>query len=60
MRRGFEALNITEARLKEMGMEGFAAPVKLACDDHNGHNKVFVAAVGWHQVREGLRLDLDP
>jgi branched-chain amino acid transport system substrate-binding protein len=43
VRRGFEALNLTEARLKEIGMEGFANPVKLACEDHNGHNKVFVS-----------------
>ena len=43
VRRGFEALNITEARLKEIGMEGFAAPVRLTCSDHNGHNKVFVS-----------------
>ncbi|MFM9973280.1 MAG: ABC transporter substrate-binding protein [Beijerinckiaceae bacterium] len=43
VRRGFESMNITEARLKEIGMEGFAAPVSLACGDHNGHNKVFVA-----------------
>ncbi|HRK23474.1 MAG TPA: ABC transporter substrate-binding protein [Beijerinckiaceae bacterium] len=43
VRRGLESLNITEARLKEMGMEGFAAPVKIACNDHNGHNKVYVA-----------------
>ncbi|MCA0399328.1 MAG: ABC transporter substrate-binding protein [Proteobacteria bacterium] len=43
VRRGLEALNITEARLKELGMEGFANAVKVACDDHNGHNKVFVS-----------------
>jgi branched-chain amino acid transport system substrate-binding protein len=43
VRRGFEGLNITEARLKEMGMEGFAAPVKVSCTDHNGHHKVFVS-----------------
>lgn len=42
VRRGLEALNLTEARLKEIGMEGFANPVKVACEDHNGHNKVFV------------------
>ena len=29
VRRGLESLNITEARLKELGMEGFAAPVKV-------------------------------
>ncbi len=42
VRKGFEALNITEARLKEMGMDGFAAPVRVTCNDHNGHHKVFV------------------
>lgn len=43
VRKGFEALNITEARLKEAGFEGFANTIKIACNDHNGHNKVFVS-----------------
>jgi branched-chain amino acid transport system substrate-binding protein len=43
VRRGLETLNITEGRLKEMGMEGFANPMKLSCTDHSGHNKVFVS-----------------
>jgi len=43
VRRGMETLNITEARLKEIGMAGFAAPVALSCGDHSGHNKVFVS-----------------
>jgi branched-chain amino acid transport system substrate-binding protein len=43
MRRGLEALNVTEARLKELGMEGFASPVHVDCGDHNGHHKAFVA-----------------
>jgi branched-chain amino acid transport system substrate-binding protein len=42
VRRGLEALNITDARLKEMGMDGFAGPIKLSCEDHSGHNKVFI------------------
>ena len=42
VRKGLEALNITDARLKEMGMEGFAAPVNLACNDHSGHHKVYI------------------
>lgn len=37
MRRGLETLNIDAARYKEMGLEGFAGPVKLTCADHNGH-----------------------
>ena len=55
--RGLEALNITEARLKELGMEGFAAPVKVSCEDHNGHHKVFVAEWDGTKWTEGLRLD---
>jgi branched-chain amino acid transport system substrate-binding protein len=43
MRRGLETLNITTARLKELGMEGFAAPVSVTCADHNGHHSVYVA-----------------
>lgn len=42
-RRGFEALDINAARLKEMGLEGFANAMKVSCTDHNGHNKVFVS-----------------
>ena len=37
VRRGFEALNITDARWKEIGLPGFAAPIHLSCADHNGH-----------------------
>ncbi|HXX09450.1 MAG TPA: ABC transporter substrate-binding protein [Pseudolabrys sp.] len=43
MRRGLESLNINEARLKEIGADGFAAPMKVACDDHNGHNAAYMA-----------------
>ena len=57
VRRGLESLNITEARLKELGMEGFAAPVKVSCEDHNGHHKVYVAEWDGTKVDQGLRLD---
>ncbi|CAN5246911.1 hypothetical protein BH10PSE8_BH10PSE8_12400 [soil metagenome] len=43
MRRGLESLNITEARLKEIGMEGFATPTTISCTDHSGHSKAYVA-----------------
>jgi branched-chain amino acid transport system substrate-binding protein len=43
VRRGLESLNIDEARLKELGMAGFAAPVHVTCADHNGHHAAFVA-----------------
>ena len=42
VRRGFETLSITEARWKEMGFEGFAAPIKVTCDDHNGHHSAYM------------------
>jgi branched-chain amino acid transport system substrate-binding protein len=42
VRRGLETLNITEARFKEMGLAGFAGPVKLSCEDHNGHFSTFM------------------
>ena len=42
MRRGLETLNITDARWKELGLPGFAAPIHLTCSDHNGHNDVFL------------------
>ena len=34
VRWGLENLDITEARLKELGMEGFVLPVKVSCLDH--------------------------
>ena len=46
VRRGFESLDITPARMKELGMEGFAAPVKLGCADHNGHGGISLVDVG--------------
>ena len=42
VRRGLETLNIDEARLKELGLEGFAGPIKLTCTDHNGHRPAFM------------------
>jgi branched-chain amino acid transport system substrate-binding protein len=36
IRWGLENLNITEARIKEMGFEGVIRPVKLSCADHEG------------------------
>ncbi len=43
VRRGLEGLNITDARWKEVGLDGFAAPIHLSCADHNGHNGIYLA-----------------
>ena len=36
------ALTITAERLKEIGLEGFAGPVKVTCEDHNGHHSAYM------------------
>jgi branched-chain amino acid transport system substrate-binding protein len=57
VRRGLETLEITEARLKEMGMEGFAAPLKVTCANHSGHNKVHVVqwdGNAWKKVSDWM------
>jgi branched-chain amino acid transport system substrate-binding protein len=43
VRRGLETLRITPARWKEMGLEGFAAPINVSCSDHNGHHGIYLA-----------------
>ena len=43
MRAGFEALEISEERWKEIGPADFAPPIKITCEDHSGHNLVYMA-----------------
>jgi branched-chain amino acid transport system substrate-binding protein len=40
IRWGMENLDITKARIKELGLEGFMAPVKTSCENHEGGNTV--------------------
>ena len=42
MRLGLEKFDLSEARLKELGLEGFTAPVKGSCADHEGAGSVFI------------------
>ena len=42
VRRGLEALDLTEARWTAIGLPGFAGPLQLSCGDHNGHNPAFM------------------
>jgi branched-chain amino acid transport system substrate-binding protein len=39
-RWGFENLNLTAERIKELGMEGLVQPVKITCDDHESTNSI--------------------
>lgn len=40
IRWGMEHINITEERIKELGLEGFMSPVKTSCANHEGGNTV--------------------
>ena len=57
VRRGFKSLKITDARWKELGLPGFAAPIHLSCSDHNGHNLISVVqwdGAKWTKTSETL------
>ncbi len=58
MRRGLETLQITAARWKELGLDGFAGPFQVTCDDHNGHNAAYVQqwdGVKWVKVSDWIQ-----
>lgn len=42
VRWGLENINLTEARLKEIGLEGMSAPVIGSCADHEGGGSIFM------------------
>jgi branched-chain amino acid transport system substrate-binding protein len=42
VRWGFENLNLTADRLKQLGLEGMIGPVKLSCADHQGADQARV------------------
>lgn len=42
MRLGLEKFVLDEARLKEIGLEGFTAPVTASCADHEGGGSIFI------------------
>ncbi len=57
MRRGLETLQISAARWKEMGLGGFAAPISVTCDDHNGHHSAYVQqwdGANWVKVSDWI------
>ena len=40
VRWGLENLNLTEARIAELGVKGFMGPISVSCKDHEGGGKV--------------------
>ena len=58
MRRGLETLHISEARWKQIGLAGFAAPIEVSCGDHNGHHAAYVQqwdGAKWVKVSDWIR-----
>ena len=60
IRWGIENLEITEARIKEMGAEGLMSPLKITCSDHEGGGAVkFLEWTGkeWKEVTDWIETD---
>ncbi|KGJ13943.1 ABC transporter substrate-binding protein [Paracoccus sanguinis] len=62
LRDGFEALDITDARMKELGLEGFGQPVKITCDNHGGNGMARMqqwdaAAKQWKNISDFIKPD---
>ena len=68
LRDGFEALDITEARMTELGLPGFGQPIKLSCENHGGDGHARIqqwdaTAKEWKNVTDFMAPDasvLDP
>lgn len=69
VRWGFEHLELTEARLEELGLADFAQPIKITCEDHEGNGPVFIQqwdGTKWTKIsdwitpmREVVRLQIE-
>ncbi|MCV2867611.1 ABC transporter substrate-binding protein [Defluviimonas sp. WL0002] len=68
VREGFENLNLTQERLTELGLPGFAQPIEATCADHGGPGSAMIfqwdaAASTWNQASDWITADsevLDP
>ena len=57
VRLGMESMNLDEARLKELGLEGFTVPVKVTCEDHAGGHPMFIQqwdGKAWKKVSDWI------
>ena len=57
MQWGLENLNISDARIKEIGAEGLMPSLKISCFDHEGGGSVRFPTVGRFQVEHDHWLD---
>ena len=68
VRTGFETLNLTEARLTELGLPGFAQEIHASCEDHGGPGSAMIlqwdaGAKKWTAISDWIEADaevLDP
>jgi len=66
VRWGFENLDLSAARIKELGFEGMVSPIKLSCDDHQGADVARVQqwdGKAWKVISDWYKADrtiLDP
>ncbi len=57
MRAGLETFDLSVDRLKELGLDGFMAPIHASCKDHEGGGGIFVQqwnGSGWDKVSEPI------
>ncbi len=48
VRWGLENLELTTERLGELGLAGFAKPIKITCEDHEGNGPVYIQQWNGH------------
>ncbi len=68
VRDGFEALDITEERMVELGLPGFSPAIKTSCEDHGGSGMARVqqwdaSAKAWNPITDFYEPDnevIDP
>ncbi len=57
MRVGLETFDLSADRMKELGLEGFAAPIKASCKDHEGAGGVFIQqwnGSAWEKITDPI------
>ena len=59
---GFQNLDLTAARIEEMGMTGLLEPIKISCNDHEGGGKVLIQqwdGEKWTQISDWITPNRD-
>jgi branched-chain amino acid transport system substrate-binding protein len=57
VRAGFEAINMTAARFKELGLEGFSHPFAVSCGNHEGPGALIIQqwdGKAWKKVSDWI------